>query len=40
MDVITFYYFINSVVPEKLSMQSINVITAYFYGDLDIEIYM
>ncbi|KAM1332669.1 hypothetical protein ACFX2F_008810 [Malus domestica] len=40
MDVITFRYLITLVVFEKWSMQLMDVVTAYLYGDLDMEIYM
>ena len=40
MDVITFRYLINLVVSEKLSMQLMDVVIAYLYGDLDKKIYM
>jgi len=40
MDVITFLYLINLVVSEKLNMQFMDVVTTYFYGDLDTKIYM
>ena len=40
MDVITFHCLISLVVSEKLSMQPMDVVIAYLYGDLDIEIYM
>ena len=40
MDVISFHYLISLVVFEKLSMQLMDVVTAYLYGDLDTKIYM
>ncbi|KAM1432928.1 hypothetical protein ACFXTO_015414 [Malus domestica] len=40
MDVITFRYLIILVVSEKLSIQLMDVVTAYLYGDLDTTIYM
>ena len=40
MDVITFRYLVSLVVSEKLSMQLMDVVTAYLYGDLDSEIYI
>ena len=40
MDVITFHYLVGLVVSEKLSMQLMDVVTAYLYGDLDADIYM
>ena len=40
MDVITFCYLISLVVFEKLDMQLMDVVTAYHYRDLDMEIYM
>ena len=40
MDVITFRYLISLVASEKLDMQLVDVVTAYLYGDLDMEIYM
>ena len=40
MDVITFRYLISLVVSEKLSMQLMDVVIAYLYEDLDMEIYM
>ena len=40
MDVITFHYLICLVVSEKLNMQLMDVVTAYLYEDLDMEIYM
>jgi len=40
MDVITFLYFISLVVSGKLNMQFMDVVTTYFYGDLNTEIYM
>ena len=40
MDVITFRNLITLVVSGKLSMQLMDVVTAYLYRDLDIEIYM
>ena len=40
MDVITFSYLVSLVVSEKLDMQLMDVVTTYFYGDLDSEIYM
>ena len=40
MDVITFRYLISLVVSEKLSMQLMDVVIAYLYGDLDMKIYM
>ncbi|KAM1560248.1 hypothetical protein ACFX1X_003498 [Malus domestica] len=40
MDVITFRYIISLVVSKKLSMQLMDVVTAYLYRDLDTEIYM
>ena len=40
MDVITFRYLISLVVSKKLSMQLMDVVTAYLYGDLDADIYM
>ena len=40
MDVITFRYLISLIVSEKLNIQLMNVVTEYFYGDLDTEIYM
>lgn len=40
IDVITFSYLISLVVFEELSMQLMDVVTTYLYGDLDIEIYM
>ncbi|KAM2344546.1 hypothetical protein ACFXTH_008536 [Malus domestica] len=40
MDIITFRYLISLVVSEKLNMQLIDVVTAYLYRDLDMEIYM
>ncbi|KAM1926068.1 hypothetical protein ACFX13_033281 [Malus domestica] len=40
INVITFHYLISLVVFEKLSMQLMDVVTAYLYGDLDTKIYM
>ena len=40
MDVITFRYLISLVVSKKLSMQLMDIVTAYLYGNLDTEIYM
>ena len=40
MDVITFRYLVSLVVSEKLSMQLMDVVTAYLYGDLDAEMHM
>ena len=40
MDVITFRYLISLLVSKKLDMQLMDVVTAYFYEDLDMEIYM
>ena len=40
MDAITFRYLISLVVFEKLDMRLIDVVTAYLYEDLDIDIYM
>ena len=40
MDVITFRYLVSLVVSEKQSIQLMDVVTAYLYGDLDTEIYM
>ena len=39
MDVVTFRYLINLVIFEKLSMQLMDVVTAYLYEDLDTKIY-
>ena len=35
-----FRYLISLVVSEKLNMQLMNVVTSYFYEDLDTEIYI
>ena len=35
-----FYYLISLVVSEKLSMQLMDVVTAYLYGDLHTKISM
>ena len=40
MDAITFRYLISIAVYEKLYMRLIDVVTAYLYRDLDIDIYM
>ena len=40
MDVNTFHYLISLVLSEKLSMQLMDVVTSYLYGDLDTKIYM
>ena len=40
MDAITFRYLIGSTVPENLEIHLMGVVTAYFYGSLDNEIYM
>ena len=40
MGVIMFRYLISLVVSEKLNMKFMNLVTAYLYGDLDMEIYM
>jgi len=40
MDATTIYYLITLVVSEGLSMHLIVVVTAYFYGSLDNDIYM
>ena len=40
MDAITFRFLINWVVPERLDMHLMNVITVYLYGSMDNDIYM
>lgn len=40
MDVITLSYLISLVVFEEQSMQLMDVVTTYLYGDLDTKIYM
>ena len=40
MNAITFRYSISLAVSEKLDMRLMDVVTAYLYGDLDIDIYM
>lgn len=38
MDIITFGYLLSLVVFEKLNTQLMDVVIAYLYGDLDIQI--
>ncbi|CAM8919718.1 unnamed protein product [Rhodiola kirilowii] len=40
MDGITFRYLISLAVHERLNMHLMDVVTAYLYGSLDVEIYM
>ena len=40
MDAITLRYLINLTVCEKLDMHLVDVVTIYFYGSLENEIYM
>ena len=40
MDLATFKYLISLAVSQNLEMKFMNVVTAYFYGDLYAEIYM
>ncbi|KAM2549509.1 hypothetical protein TB1_013867 [Malus domestica] len=40
MEVIAFYYLISMVIFKKLNIQLMDVVTAYLYRDLNMEIYM
>ena len=40
MDAITFRYLISLTVSEGLDMRLIDVVTAYLYGSLDVNVYM
>ena len=40
MDITTFRYLISLAVSQNLEMRLMDVVTAYLYGDLDIEIHM
>ena len=40
MDTITFYFFISMAVSKKLKIHLMDIVTAYFYGSLDSDIYI
>jgi hypothetical protein len=40
MSGITFRYLISLAVQNRLSMQLMDIVTAYLYGSLDLDIYM
>ena len=40
MDAITYHFLISLVLPERLDMRLMNVITTYLYGSMDNDIYM